>query len=354
MNNFFSTLFASVTVSALLSAALIWLGKAWISQRIQNSIRHEYDLKLETHKALLAAEQSRNLEKIKAELATAGAEKNARRDYEYEAKKRLYEQYEPLLFQLIEQSEDAYYRVVSLMRSVRDGKLNPEGGWLDHRGYYMRSTIYKLLAPMAIFKIIQRKLTFVDFSVDESVTTTYTLAKILSHTFSSDFELARKAPEIPYEPFLADGSPKSDRHGIGRRQGISLGSLDNVLYDCFLSGREPYVLCTFGEFERNVDQLLQNKQDHDISLVFKLFDNFHPSTCSVLWRILLTQAHIHSLLFNRIGIRSNTPASDILSNTSLSPEENSELQWDPLSATADSAIAVEFIHKYIHRFHQPI
>lgn len=353
MTDFASTLLASATISGILTAVLVWLSKTWISERIKDSIRHEYDRKLETHKSLLATEQSQNLERIKAELGTASAEKNARRDYEYEAKKKLYEQYEPLLFQLVEQCEDAYYRVASLARSVRSGTLTPDGGWLDHNGYYMWSTIYKLLAPIAIFKIIQRKLTFVDFSVDEGVATTYTLAKILSQTLSSDFELAGREPKIPYEPLLKSGHPKIEGDlGFVRRQGIALGSLDNVLHDCFLSENEPHTLRTFGDFERNVGELLKLNPQHEISLLFNLFHKFHPNTCPVLWRIILTQAHIYSLLVNRIGTKSDVPLRDIWNDLSLSPEENSELLWDKNLHEQNSEIAVQFLQKYMKRLYQ--
>jgi hypothetical protein len=47
------TIISSVSFSALLAAALIFLTKSWISERIKNAIKHEYDEKLETHKAQL-------------------------------------------------------------------------------------------------------------------------------------------------------------------------------------------------------------------------------------------------------------------------------------------------------------
>ena len=72
-----------------------------------------------------------DLEKLKAEMgarfAETSAERNARRDYEYDAKKRLYQEIEPLLFQLFEALEEAHYRVRSLARSSRHGNLP---GWL--------------------------------------------------------------------------------------------------------------------------------------------------------------------------------------------------------------------------------
>ncbi|MGB8034990.1 MAG: hypothetical protein WCF03_14345, partial [Nitrososphaeraceae archaeon] len=46
-------------------------------------------------------------------------------------------------------------------------------------GYYMLSTIYTLLVPMAAFKVLQSKLTTIDLNVDQSIAKTYRLAKCL-------------------------------------------------------------------------------------------------------------------------------------------------------------------------------
>jgi hypothetical protein len=51
-----------------LSAALIWLSKTWITERLKNSIQHEYDVKLEAHRAALKAEYDKEVEIIKAKL----------------------------------------------------------------------------------------------------------------------------------------------------------------------------------------------------------------------------------------------------------------------------------------------
>src|SRR5437588_3203958 len=110
---------------------------------------------------LSSRKNSHDLESLKADLAEKQAEKSARRDYEYEARKRLYQQYEPLLFQLVELSESALRRISGLAKSASKGNLRPDHtGWLAPNDYYydhyMASTIYRLLAPFAILKLIQR------------------------------------------------------------------------------------------------------------------------------------------------------------------------------------------------------
>jgi hypothetical protein len=58
------------------------------------------------------------LEKIKNDLEIKKDEQAARRDYEYEARKRLYQECEPILFQFVELSESALKRIYALARNV--------------------------------------------------------------------------------------------------------------------------------------------------------------------------------------------------------------------------------------------
>lgn len=74
MNNlegFLIQLIASAGISTLLAAALVWLTKSFISERLKNAIASEYAGKLEVHKSNLAGQ----LETLKAQLQTeAGLE----------------------------------------------------------------------------------------------------------------------------------------------------------------------------------------------------------------------------------------------------------------------------------------
>jgi hypothetical protein len=67
------TIVTSVGASGLLTAGLIYLTKAWITERVKNSIKHEYDVKLESHKAVLKAEQEAALERMRADNAQLAA-----------------------------------------------------------------------------------------------------------------------------------------------------------------------------------------------------------------------------------------------------------------------------------------
>ncbi|HEY0714780.1 MAG TPA: hypothetical protein VGF45_19015, partial [Polyangia bacterium] len=95
------------------------------------------------------------LENLRSRIADESAQRSAERAYEFEAKKRLYLECEPLLFQLHLYAEDAVSRIRNLARAGQAGKLG-RNGWLSN-GYYRLSTYYKLLAPLAIFRLMSRR-----------------------------------------------------------------------------------------------------------------------------------------------------------------------------------------------------
>lgn len=70
------TIFLSGGLSVLLASAVIFLGKSWITQRLKSAIQHEYDQKLETHKAQLKAQSDIEIEKLKSYLQIVRAEHN--------------------------------------------------------------------------------------------------------------------------------------------------------------------------------------------------------------------------------------------------------------------------------------
>jgi antitoxin (DNA-binding transcriptional repressor) of toxin-antitoxin stability system len=59
------TVLTSLTASGALAAALLWLTRNWLSERLKQSIQHEYSQKLEAHKAQLKAANDVALEQLK-------------------------------------------------------------------------------------------------------------------------------------------------------------------------------------------------------------------------------------------------------------------------------------------------
>jgi hypothetical protein len=257
----------------------------------------------QNNQSLLEAERSkygRELEELKATLASANAEvsaeNKARRDYEYDARKRLYKECEPSLFRLSEASENALHRIFSLARTARMGDLGPHTNWLESPGYYMASTIYNLLAPLVVFRLLQNRLTLVDLPLDRRISHQYILAKLLYISFTEDFVLAQRTGDA-YEPFASGWEGKRLKEPEKYwRQGLTLGRLDVAIERMVKRMPDGIERCmSFGEFESAFYTDLGDKARTFGALV-DMFLNFHPEQRPILWRILVVQAHLHAKL----------------------------------------------------------
>jgi hypothetical protein len=88
------------------------------------------------------------------------AKGEARIGYEYKARSRLYEAIGPLRFQLLMACRDVARRVLTHTLH-RDWPMDPAGD-------YGSSTLHRLLRPLAICTLIDRRMNAADFSVDPS------------------------------------------------------------------------------------------------------------------------------------------------------------------------------------------
>src|ERR1044072_613687 len=269
--------------------ALIGVGLTALISLIVAIISLIVNSKTQSNLKTLEFENNKKLAEINANLEKSKSEDDARRDYDYDARKRLYKECEPLFFRLTEASINALYRVVSLARTARWGALGPEKpSWLGKKEYYMASTVYTLLLPVAIFRLIQNKLTMVDLTVDKRISDQYSLAKWIYLCLTEDFELAEIEPALPYKPFTPGWETK--RLASTRefwREGIGQGRLDAAVGEIIITdtaGQERVL--TFGEFEKKF-YAEDNNQFHPFGDIFL---NFHPADRPVLWRILITQA----------------------------------------------------------------
>jgi hypothetical protein len=262
--------------------------------------------------AIFTRKNEARLRYLENELAIKRAEQDARRDYEYEARKRLYQECEPILFQFSELSESAHRRIYALARNAKEGNLGPERYWLSTDHYFIRSTIYRLIAPMAAFKILQRRLTNIDLKLDQTINIQYMLGKILYYTFSSSQDLAQSEPMIPYDPDYigaeSEGLTEDEKKELRIQhpekywlQGLKVGTLDILAESLILVNKdaEPRIR-SFGEFELEFfgqrDPI--TSPDNRFESFFTLFSYFHPKTRPVLWRVLITQAYLYNAIRN--------------------------------------------------------
>lgn len=242
-----------------------------------------------------ASKTACELEELKDDLASRRADVDAKRDYEYEARKRLYAQCEPLVFEALELARNARFRVISLARSARLGEIRPNGsGWLSRPGYYFQSTSFMLLAPITSSKILQRSLTHVDLRLEPRLRMQYELLKLIFLSFTDHFALAEGPPRLDYDPDRADpGQPKreellANEPQIYARQGFYLGSLE-VIAEQLITYSGGVARCkSFGEFLLELGE--KDSQVHALVPEFTaMFGGFHPWRKPVLWRILVSQ-----------------------------------------------------------------
>lgn len=276
---------ALVTAAASTVLAIIGLVS---SARTQQRAQHAAER--------LAGQQAaadERLAALQSRLDAVRSRDDARLDYEYEARKRLYAAVEPLLFLLADRSRDAVSRIRGLARTTRQGQLE----WLGKEGYFYANTLYRLLAPLAVAELIRRELTSVDLSLDRDLLAQYRIAELLERSFRDDHQLAMIEPSVPYHP---DRSPSGHGDERGnppelRRQGVYAGWLKSSVSALIVPG-PPWVeretLMSFGEFE----DLLgagAGPRVGPLSDLRYLFTDFDPREHRVLWRALIVQAHLY-------------------------------------------------------------
>jgi hypothetical protein len=287
------------------------------------------------------------LEQLKAELGESQAERNAQRDYRYEAIKRLYTDLQPLLFQLSELCDSAYLHTRGLARTARNGNLGagPES-WLRDE-YFLVSTVYRLLVPVAVLRLMQRRLTFVDLSVDEELGQQYRFARALAGTWNSGFDLAGKAPRLEYRPHDGDAAARAaEQPAVYALQHLYAGQLDQTVGCLVVQDPDaPLRHRTYGEFE---DEYRNGSAREQMAPAVRLLSSFHPRTHPVLWRMLVVQSHLH----RAIGRTFAENVGVVVTPTQALPvEERSKFDWrEPgASETEDDAVAAPFraAHAYL-------
>lgn len=287
--------------------------------------------------ALWSFRANRRLKELEHRLSERRAERDAERDYLYEARKKLYIEAEPLLFRLGEAAENALYRVISLARTARDRNLGSTSrSWLSEPGYYMASTIYNLLAPSAVYRLLRERLTFVDLGVAPRIQMKYLLAKIYYFSFTEDFPLAAIEPALAYNPFVDNWHTKrAEDPKKYWRQGTNIGWVD-IAVDSLLAtdGAGNRYVMSFGEFQALFDKSARPKNSA-LAPFIDLFLYFDPETRPVLWRILVLQA---VTCRNLLVVLRDKPSHDLLfSQVPSELDLKHQLDWRPLDRRSELA-----------------
>lgn len=266
-----------------------------------------------------AERREAELLRLKAEIEAGGRERDARRDYEYDARKRLYAEIQPLFFQLGEAANASFdcirhlqgFRAFRMMEQV-DSSLTI-------------NTTYRLLAPLAIVRLVQYRLTAVDLRLDPALRAQYRVARELLYTFCRGEEIARLAPAITYTWTREDR-----QHLLPAAQEVAVGRL--MVTDG--TGGSATRCITYPEFEA---RYLHDSGLREATLpVRQWLCGANPRTKPVLWRSLIIQAYLACALTDMID-----DGRDRL--TSIAPTEAERIfNWStkrqvPLELEADAA-----------------
>jgi hypothetical protein len=253
---------------------------------------------------------NREVELLKSALSRESAEEQARRDFEYEARKRVYAECEPIVLKLAESSDYAAARIIGLadprrwteLRATRDTRSY----WMLSRSSELISTAHALLEPLGLFTLLGEKTTLVDLSHDPRLLEIYRLARAAYQVHMNDYTIAALQPALPYDPVVPGWRDKrAENPATYWWQGITRVRLDPAIELCI--HRDAGRITTIGEFERRYLELYDTPEDSrakSLGLFCNPLYDFRPEDRPVYWRMLMCLL----LVYRGISRRSRAPA----------------------------------------------
>lgn len=322
--NWQELIFSMLGTLGLSTAAAYWLTRTLIQHRLGREMEErkaelvgQLDAQkaqgakdLELLKNTLQLEQARIKAGMDADIRKAVetqlGELAAQRQYEYEARRRLYVAIGPLRFQLLLACRDLAGRMHALATS--------ENYVLDLKNYYARSTIYRLLKPLALSALIEEQMTLADFSVDYAAIECLRFRRSITRILCGD-ELVGEYPEVDW---------------LGQREHVFADTLATVAQTLIArpAGAPPHVL-RFDEFIAR----LASEGWQSFAPFGDLLNGFEPKTKPLLWIRLVAYAHACNALVARQGKGHgfkdqsfDTPMHLQRSNNTFTHENESRLQ----------------------------
>ena len=283
---------------------------------------------------------------LKNRLDQEARAEDARQAYEYDARKRLYQECEPLLFQARELANEARGRITGLAIAARNGDIGEDGaGWLAQPHYYTLSTCYCLVAPATTYLLLQRRLTDFDLGLEPRIQAQYEVLKLLYASVSDDFGLA-EAVGLDYRPDDADpGRPDRDKlraqqPATYRRQGLYRGTM-SLVGDAFITKEGEVRRCkTFSEFYVEA-QDRQSSIGRVLPELLDLVQGFHPSKRPVLWLVMVEQLMLYDVLRQCRKLKSGNEV------TTLEPPSAGDYMTDLHWHIGQRRIVTEHTQEYL-------
>jgi len=300
------------------------------------------------------------LEERRAELENLAAAERARLDYEYDARRGIYERCGPAMFQIVELSEDALGCITALTDpetwlELAKGEVNPPGtlrATLPRERYEVLATIYGLYAPMVVVRQLSRKLSLTDLSLEPKIELQYHLASSIYRSFRDDQRLAAIDPTIAYSPFASEWrSRRETEPSQFWWQGLTLGRLEGMLDLMTVKpeGGDERVT-SFGEFERFYQEIFLDQDEIRRKVVAAAANAiycFRPKDRPVFWRMLIAQARLYQALARSRRNALTIPDSESAWLEYLRLEDQQEFSWRGSESGAPLAETLAVTDEYL-------
>jgi hypothetical protein len=312
--------------------------RTWVLEAAKNKWNRELEeVKIQAAERIKALESSLAIEKTRAD---------ARIEYEWAARQRLFAEVEPILFLTGEIVQSTIGRLFSLAAAASRDRLKGNSSWL--RGpvnYYLVTTAFRLLRPVACLRLMNEKLTQTDFSLDRSVLHVFVLAKLYREILTDPFLLIDHPPALVYDYVVPHGqngdySVCDERHQY--IQHLYTDELDTAVDALVVYDNEHLKLKRYGEFRTELGDSTKDTFDRFRSTLL-ILRNFSPDSRPVLWRMLLACTLISKILLDVLADRKSRDGASELSQR-IDAEADAawtrKLLW---KETADSALRDELL-----------
>jgi hypothetical protein len=231
--------------------------------------------------AVISTLYAQRLARIQGILDDEHDANKARRDYEYEARKRLYSVYEPIKFQQVDLIEQALRRIsmLSLAPPVADS--------IDEA-----ACVYEILAPAALFRMMGRNLTIADMQLEPQISAEYGLIK-------ASYRVLADASSIASIYARVSGGIDMVDPGDGLPPHLLDDAADSLLRIASADGNESSAtgsqvgLITLGQLREIMSEPGDSRGRDGLDAVTRLLSGFSPQKKPVFWRCLVTQAFLY-------------------------------------------------------------
>lgn len=258
---------------------------------------------------------AKELEVVKSTLGRESAKEEARRAYQYEAKKRVYVECEPLVLKLAQSCDDTAGRILRLVDARRWDELratrDTKSFWMLSKSSEIISLAHALLEPLALYTLLSEKITLVDLSFDARLEEIYRLARAAYRVHQDDYTIAGIDPVLAYDPVVPGWREKRlQTPATYWWQGITRARLDPAVELCV--HRDAGRITTIAEFENRYLELYETPEDSrakSLGLFCNPLYNFRIEDRPVYWRMLMCQLLIYRRISKRSRISSELDTS---------------------------------------------